>query len=194
MKHLKTIATVAMTALAAFAIVGAGSASATTLEVEGVTKNSSVTLSGSIAPGTSGVLSRTDGSFANTCTGLNLEGSSVSPFTGTTVTGAATAFTFSNCERTITTHKAGIIHGEHIPGTTNATVISSGAEVTTGSPFGTLNCKTASGVHMGTLTGVATGHATLHVNAVLNCGFLVPSAKIQGTGIVTSPTGLGVSA
>ncbi|MDQ2629521.1 MAG: hypothetical protein M3Y75_00910 [Actinomycetota bacterium] len=194
MKHLKMIATVAMTAMAAFAFVGAGSAAATTLEVEGVTQNKLVIISGSMMAGTSGILGRTDGSFANTCTTLAIEGSTVSPFTGATVTGSATTFGFSNCERPIMTHKAGVIHGTHIAGTTNATVVSSGAEVTTGSPFGTLNCKTGAGVHIGTLTGTAAGHATLHVNAVLNCGFLVPSATLKGIGTVTSPTGLGVSA
>ncbi|HEX6206031.1 MAG TPA: hypothetical protein VFZ29_09535 [Solirubrobacterales bacterium] len=193
MKHLKMIATIAMAAMAAFAAIGAGSAAATTLEVEGVTKNSSVTLKGNIVPGTSGILARTDGSLANTCTQLTLEGST-SSFTGSTVTGSVSAFTLGGCTRTVTTDKTGIIHAEHIAGTTNATVSSSGAEITTSTPFGTVNCKTGAGVDIGTLTGTASGHATLHLNAVLNCGFLLPSGTLKGTGTVESPTGLGASA
>ncbi|HEX6204942.1 MAG TPA: hypothetical protein VFZ29_03950, partial [Solirubrobacterales bacterium] len=81
-----------------------------------------------------------------------------------------------------------------IPGTTNGTVFSEEAEITVGSPFGTLNCKTNAGVDLGTLTGTKEGHATIDVNAVLNCGFLMPSATLKGTYTVTSPTGLGVSA
>lgn len=194
MKHLKRLATVAMTVLAAFAVVGVGSASATTMEVGGVTKNESVTIVGSLAAGTTVVLSRTDGSLANTCRGFEIEGKTLSPFTGTTVTGSGTTLVFPECERPITAHKTGILHGEHIADTTNATMTSSGAEVTVGSPFGTLNCKTNSGVDIGVLTGTVSGHATLHFNAVFNCGFLVPSATMKATVTVTSPTGAASSA
>lgn len=93
MKHLKMIATVAMTAMAAFAFVGGGSASATTLEVEGVTKNEAVTIVGSL-DNTSATLSRTDGSFANTCTEFAIEGAAVSPFTGTKVSGFGKTLNF----------------------------------------------------------------------------------------------------
>lgn len=193
MKHLKMIATVAMAAMA-FAVVGAGSASATTLEVEGVTKNESVTIVGSLKEGTSILLSRTDGSIANTCALFEIEGTAVSPFTGTKVSGLGKTLNFGNCTRPVTAHKTGTLIGEHIPGTTDATMFSSEAEVTVGSPFGTLNCKTNAGTHIGILTGTATGHATLHINAVVNCGFLVPSAKMESTVTVTSPTGVGASA
>lgn len=53
---------------------------------------------------------------------------------------------------------------------------------------------TGEGVDLGTLTGVAIGHATLELKAVMNCGFLVPSALWGGTYVITSPTGFGVSA
>lgn len=193
MKHLKMMATVAMTAMAASAFVGAGSASATTLEVEGMTKNEAVTIVGSLSQ-TSVVLGRTDGSLANTCTEFAIEGTAVSPFTATRVAGSGKTLAFGSCTRTVTAHKTGTLIGEHIPGTTNATMVSSGAEVTVGSPFGTLNCKTNEGTHLGSLTGTATGHATLHINAVINCGFLVPSALMQANVTVTSPTGVAASA
>ncbi|HEY3492447.1 MAG TPA: hypothetical protein VGK43_05815 [Solirubrobacterales bacterium] len=194
MKNLKMVASVAMTAMAAFAFVGAGSASATTLEVGGATKNEAVTIVGSLEKETSLILSRTDGSLANTCTTFEIEGTAVSPFTGASVAGSGKTLAFGNCERAVTAHKTGTLIGEHIPGTTNATMSSSGAEVTAGSPFGTLNCKTGSGTHLGILTGTASGHARLHINAILNCGFLVPSASMKGTVTVTSPTGVAASA
>jgi hypothetical protein len=109
------------------------------------------------------------------------------------VTGAVNTLTFGTCTREpVTTHKGGTLHIKWIEGTTNGTVTSSGAEVTTGSPFGTLNCKTGEGTHLGTLKGVAktTEHATMEINAVLSCSGI--SSKWEATYTVTSPTGLGV--
>ncbi|MDQ2629520.1 MAG: hypothetical protein M3Y75_00905 [Actinomycetota bacterium] len=194
MKHLKMIATVAVTAMAALVVFGAGSASATTMEVGGVTQNQSVTTLGSVKASSSMVLSRTDGSLANTCTEFVIEGKSLSPFTGTRVSGSGTTLAFGGCTRPVTAHATGLLHGEHIAGTTDGTMTSSGAEVTVGSPFGTLNCKTGAGVDIGRLTGTATGHAELHINAVINCGFLVPSATMKADVTVTSPTGAAASA
>lgn len=192
MKHLKICATIALTALV---VVGAGTASATTLEVGGVTKNEAVTIVGSLASGSSMILSLTGGSLANTCTVFEIEGTAVSPFTGTRVSGSGKTLNFGGCQRPVTAHKTGTLIGEHISGTTNATMFSSGAEVTVSSPIGTLNCTTpAAGTDIGVLTGAATGHATLDVNAIINCGFLAPSAQMAGTVTVTSPTGVGASA
>jgi hypothetical protein len=67
-------------------------------------------------------------------------------------------------------------------------------EWTISTAFGTVNCKTGTGTDLGTLTGVSSGNATMHINAVLNCGFLLPSATFKGTYTVTSPSGLGVTA
>jgi hypothetical protein len=193
MKHLKMIATVAMTVVAVFAVVGAGSASATTLEVGGVTKNEAVTIVGSLASGTSLILKDTAGFSKNTCTIFEIEGTAVSPFTGTKVSGSGKTLSFGNCTRPVIAHKTGTLIGEYIAGTTNATMFSSGAEVTVGSAIGTITCKTGESVHLGTLTGTATGHATLHVNAVIDCG-IIPSAKLEAKVTVTSPTGVGASA
>lgn len=195
MKNLKVIATVAMTALAAIAFVGVGSASATTLEVGGVTRNEAVTIVGSLASGSSLILATTTGAFANTCTIFEIEGTAVSPFTAARVSGSGKTLKFGSCTtEPVTAHKTGILIGEHISGTTNATMISSGAEVTVPSPIGALNCKTGIETDIGILTGTATGHATLHINAVINCGIFMPSARMQGTVTVTSPTGVGASA
>ncbi|HEY5943193.1 MAG TPA: hypothetical protein VIT89_10070 [Solirubrobacterales bacterium] len=192
---LKAFAIAAVAAMA-FTALGAKSASATTLEVGGVTQNSPVTIDTSLKAGTALVISRTDGSLANEC-GVSTFKGTTSVFTGATVTAPLSNWSSSSCVRPRTFHKTGTLHVEHIAGTTDGTVSSSGAEWTTGSPFGTLNCKTGGGVDLGTLTGTdgtPSQHAEIDVNAVINCGFLVPSATWKGTYTVTSPTGLGVSA
>ncbi len=191
MKYLKMLGLAAVAAMAMTAFT-AGSASATTLEIGGVTQNGSVAISASLEGGTSAVLSRTDGSLANTCTKSTVKGSTET-VTGATVTGAIAKndLTFTSCTRPVEVHKGGTLHVAHTSGT-NGTVTSSGAEVTVSSIFGTLNCKTGEGAHLGTLTGVKEGHATMDISAVLNCG-IVPSATWNGTYTVTSPTGLGVT-
>ncbi len=190
MRYLKMLGLAAVAAMAMTAFT-AGSASATTLEVGGVTQNGAVTFTASAE--TSLILARTDGSFANTCTESHVHGTTTI-FTGTYVTAPLSSLSFSNCIRPVTVHKPGAVEVHHIAGTTNGTVYWENSEVTMGSPFGTINCKTGATTHVGTLTGVKEGHATFHTNAVLNCGFLVPSATTKGSYWITTPTGLGVSA
>ncbi|HEX6205063.1 MAG TPA: hypothetical protein VFZ29_04570 [Solirubrobacterales bacterium] len=195
MKQLKIIAASAIAAAALVATIGAGSASATTLEVEGATQNKAVTIRWELAPWTSTVLARTDGSLANTCAYSRMFGSTSTPYTGSKVTGALTSFFFEGCSETVTVDKAGQLYVEHIAGTTNGTVFSENAEVTFKTPFGNeVNCKTGGGTDIGTLTGSAWGWATLHINAVLNCGFLLPSATWKGIYETAFAEGLGVSA
>jgi hypothetical protein len=194
MKYLKMLGLAVVSAMAMMAVT-AGTASATTLEVSGVTKNSRVDISASLVGEVSLPLTSTSGgTLFNTCTGSTVGGYTTSPYTGTTVTGHITTLTFTGCKNPVTVHKMGTLHIEHIKNTTNGTLRSSGAEVTSYSTiFGTyLNCKTGEGTHLGTLTGVKEGHALMHVNAALNCG--ITSALWAGTYTVTSPTGLGVSA
>jgi hypothetical protein len=219
MKYLKILGLAAVAALALTAFA-ASSASATTLEVGGVKQTGAVTIEASLATGTKAVLSRTDGSLANECTESVTHGTTT-VFTGSVVTGPLTGhthqertegrmgLTFGNCTRPVTVHDPGTLSIEHKPveivedpdgkkteiaTPTNGTVFSENAEVTVSTPFGTVNCKTGAGTDIGTLTGVKEGHATMHINAVLNCGFLLPSALWRGTYTVTSPTGLGVVA
>jgi hypothetical protein len=100
---------------------------------------------------------------------------------------------FSKCtEGSVIVDAAGTLSVERIAGTTNGTVRSNGAKVTVPSPLGSLTCTT-SNTDIGTLTGVASGKARMDVNAVLNCGFFLPSAKWEGSYVVTSPEGLGVT-
>jgi hypothetical protein len=192
MKNLKVLRLPMLVAMALSA-VGATGASATTLEVGGVTQNASVSMTLSLTSGTSMVLSRTDASLMNTCTTSHAAGTT-SVFTGSKMTGALSTLTFSNCTRQVTPHKPGQLYIEHDPGTTNGTVFSENGEWTWSSPFGTVNCQTGGGTDIGTLTGAAAGSPILHFNAVLNCGFLLPSATWKGSYTLTSPSGLGVSA
>ncbi len=185
------LAAAAVTVLMAFA---ASSASATTLEVFGVNQTGKVNIDASLSSGTSVIWARTDGSLANTCKTSTIAGYTTDPFTGSSVTGPMSSLAFNSCTRPIVTHIAGTLHISHIAGTTNGTVSSSGAELTVSSLFGTLPCRTGSGVDIGILKGVQGGHATMEINAVVNCGMPVPSASWKGTYTVTSETGIGVSA
>lgn len=193
MKQLKRIAAAALAATALAVTVGAGSASATTLELNGVTKNETVELSFRLNLGTSTVLSRTDGTLANTCTFSRMGGWTLT-YTGAKVTSWANWLSFESCTRPVTVHFPGKLYIEHEAGTTNGTVFSENAEVTVSTPFGTVNCKTGFGTDIGTLTGREWGWSTLHINAVLNCGFLLPSASWKGTYETDFAPGLGVSA
>jgi hypothetical protein len=190
MKYLKMLGLAAVAAMAMAAFT-AGTASATTLEVNGSTTNASVLIKASLKAGTSSVLRDTFGVSQNTCRISAIEGDTNSPFTGATVTGQVDFLTFSDCDQIVTVHSRGTLHITHIAGTTNGTVSSSGAQITATGPFGYMNCVTGAGTHLGTLTGKASGHAELAINATLNCGI---SAKWTATYTVTSPTGLGVSA
>jgi hypothetical protein len=202
MKLSKILGVVAVAALALMAF--ASTASATTLAIGGVKKNEAITIHATLKSGTSALLEDTAGFFANTCTESTVHGVT-SVFTGT-VSGpitdevkegktVVTGLTFGSCkENPVVVDKPGSLTVENIAGTTNGTVRSIGAEVTSPSPFGQLNCKTAAspGTDIGILTGVAktTEHATMDINASLNCGAI--TAKWTATYTVTTPTGLGV--
>lgn len=189
MKHLKILAlgTVAALALAAFIASGA---SATTLEVGGVVQNSSVKIEASVASGTSMVLSRTDGSLANTCTTSNVTASTVSPYSTEDVGGPISTLTFESCTRPVTVHKAGAVTLRRIAGTRDLTVFWGEGEVTVNTPFGTVNCKPGVHTHWGRITKLSP-RSIWHVSIVLNCGFLLPSAVWKGSYEITSPAELG---
>jgi len=185
MKLTKILGLAAVTAMALMAF--ASTASATTLATNGVTQTGAVTLEASLTTGTTELLSDTTGALADTCTSSKVEGTT-SVFTGTTVSGPLSTLSFNSCTfESTTVHKAGSISVERIGTTENGTVRSTGAEVTepTGL-FGTVNCKT-SGTDIGTLTGSSTGTAEIDINAVINCGFFLPSARWQATYVLTVP-------
>jgi hypothetical protein len=195
MKFTKILGVVAVAALALMAF--ASTASATTLEVGGVTKNEAVSIKASVSG--SALLTDTSGFFANTCTVSAVEGATVSPFTVASgrIGGPISKLTFEKCtedaKELVKVDAAGTLTVEAISGTTNGTVFSDSATVTSPSPFGKLTCVTsATGTDIGKLTGVKTGKATMDISAVLNCGAI--TAKWSGTYIVNSPEGLGVEA
>jgi hypothetical protein len=194
-KNMKLTKILGVLAVAAMALMAfASTASATTLEVNGVKQTGAVTIKSSLKTGTSALLKDTGGFFANTCTVSTVEGKTTT-FTGTTVGGPISSLTFSKCtEEPVVVDAPGSLTVENIAGTTNGTVRSIGAKVTSPSPFGALTCVTAAspGTDIGILTGTSP-HATMDINAVLNCGFFLPSAKWEGTYTVTSPTGLAVT-
>ncbi|HEY3434390.1 MAG TPA: hypothetical protein VGK41_01930 [Solirubrobacterales bacterium] len=195
---LKMLGLAAMGALILTAAASSG-ASATTLEVGGAPATLPLTITASVPPGKLLLLTNTSGSLGtgNMCAQSHAHGTATtSANEGRVVTGPLSFLTFGECHiEGVTVHKPGKLYLEHITGTTNAEVFSEEAEVTVPTTLGlTVNCKTGTGATIGTLTGVKTGHATLDVNAVLSCGFVMPTALLNGTYEVTSPTGLGVSA
>lgn len=194
MKFLKMFFCAALSGMSLMALA-AGPAAATTLEVGGVPQNKSVALEITMTAGMSATLGTTDGNFVDTCTSSTLKGSTEGTYTGAVIGGKATSWVTGNCSHSVVNDVPGSVSIEHVKGTTNGTVRSTGARVTVQSTtFGvTLSCTTSS-THLGTLMGSAAGHATLKVNAVVNCGFFVPSATWQSAYTVTSPTGLGVVA
>ncbi|HVD40753.1 MAG TPA: hypothetical protein VNC16_07105 [Solirubrobacterales bacterium] len=187
MKNLKALSLLPVVAMALIAF--ASSASATTLEVKGVKQTGAVAIEGSIAAGNSLALKDTSGFTQNTCLLSNFKGSTETK-TGTAVTGKLSSLTFGNCSRFTEVHKPGALEISWISGSTNGLIYSEEAQVTSGSPIGTLNCTTGATTTLGVFTGVAAGKATIHVLAVLNCG-IIPSAKLEGTYTVTTE-GLGV--
>jgi hypothetical protein len=190
MKLTKILGVVAIAALALMAF--ASTASATTLETNGTPVNASETIKASLKSSTSALLSDTAGFFANTCTASTVEGKTEGTFTAATIGGKISALTFTSCkEEPVVVDAAGELTITNIAGTTNGTVRSIGAKVTTPSPFGNLTCVTVAspGTDIGTLTGVASGSATMDINAALNCGSI--TAKWTGTYTITSgPNGV----
>lgn len=188
MKHLNTPVLVVWSAMALLAFAP-GIATATTLEVGGTAKTEQVELTGTLKAGTSMTFKTTAGLFLNRCGSSHLQAATASPFTDTKVTGPL-ALGVGLCEEFIA-GTGGSLYIEHISGTTNGTVFWENAEWKISTVVGQLNCKMGAGTDIGTLTGVASGHATLDVNAILNCPFL-PSVRWEATYTITSPTGLGI--
>jgi hypothetical protein len=189
---MRTIALVAVMALAITAVTGS-SASATTLEVGGSTQNKAVTIEASATAGT--MFAKTDGTEAGTCSVSSLHGIT-SVFSGTKVTGGLSEISFKTCKREpVVVDAAGSLYFEHETGTTSGEIYWEGAEVTVPTPFGfSVTCSTGSGTRIGTLDAASStsSHATITFSAVMNCGVFLPSAIWIGAYKVSSPTGLGV--
>jgi hypothetical protein len=190
MKHLKSASLVVLAATALLSL-GVNSASATTVEVGGPTINASVWFSMHAKAGFKVVWKDTPGFSRNECSTSNVSGSTSSPYTGSSVTGALSSMTFESCTRPVTVHNPGSLEFTYTSGT-NATVASEGTVVTVGSAIGTLTCETGATTNLGTATGVASGNATVDINSILNCG-IIPSLKWEGFLIVTGSGGISIS-
>jgi hypothetical protein len=174
---------VAALALTAFA----STASATTLETNGVKQAGAVTINASLLG--SSTLSDTSNTFANTCKTSTVIGASTTWQTGTSVSGPISILSFSSCtHEKVVIDTRGTLSVERIGFTTNGTVRSSDTEITIpatiGSSIVTVECETFH-TDIGTLTGTASGTSTIDINAVLNCGFFLPSARWVGTYNIT---------
>ncbi len=200
MNYLKMLGLAAVAAMALMAVT-AGSASATTLEIGGVTQNKQLTIAASAE--STITLSNTEGIAANRCSVSSVHGltsvSSGTKVTGSLSTTAGVGLSFGTCEVSpVTVESPGGLFIEHEPSTTSGIVYSENTAVTWNTSFGFhVTCTTpAIGTGIGTLDGKAktTEHATMTIAAVLSCGFLLPSARLSGTYKVSTPTGLGVVA
>ncbi len=182
----KVLGLVALSAMALMALT-ASSATATTIATGGAAKLASETIEATIASGGSSLLTDTAGFTANTCTSSTIKGSTVSPFTGTTVGAPISTLSFSSCSNgNPTVDAAGTLSFEHVTGTAwKGTVRWTGAKLTVPSPFGTLTCTT-SNTDIGMLTGVTSGTGVLDINAVLSCT-VIATAKWSGTYVITTP-------
>jgi hypothetical protein len=186
MKLSKILVAAASAALALMAF--ASTASATTLETNGVKQSGAVTIDWSL----SGSLTweSTSGSVANQCSASTVK-TATSVFTGTTVSGPVSSLSFSSCtHEKVKVNSAGSLSVERIGATTNGTVRSSGASVTVPvTVFGSVvevTCTT-NNTDLGTLTGTASGtnSTSVTVNAVLSCSGLMPTMKWTAKFVIT---------
>jgi hypothetical protein len=185
MKQLQMITLVTLAMILA-TVAGVSTASATTLETNGLKKSAAVTMKATLVGSTT--LKDTSNAFANTCTASTLE-ATTTVFTGASVSGPVSTLSFSKCtHELVVVDAAGSISIDWIKGTTNGTVRSSGAKWTMPMTiFGsvvTMTCTT-SNTDIGTVTGTASGSSTIDLNGILGCGSFLPSAKWEGTYVIT---------
>ncbi|HSS41408.1 MAG TPA: hypothetical protein VLK37_02520 [Solirubrobacterales bacterium] len=191
MRNLRKLGLAGLAAMGLMTCVGVSAASATTLTVNGVTKNAAVSIT-ALVSGTKNVLKDEFGTTTSVCEASELKMTTIT-FTGTP-SGSVSALSYSKCSHTTTVIAKGSLSFTWTSGI-NGTVSSSGTEVTYFSTFfgASAVCKTGAGTVLGTLTGNSSGgHATIDMNAKINCGIL-GSSSWTGTYTVTSPAGLGVT-
>lgn len=196
MRQLKRLAVIGLAPMAIGAFLATDVASATTLAIGGSPKNNSLGITFADVKNGPIVWKRTSGPVQNECKDPHAYFETTGSFTGTTVGGPVSDLTYHECNKSVTVDQAGSLTIERVGSSTNGTVKSSGTEVTVFSEEFNLyiTCKTGSGTDIGELVGSGdvTKHAVLIINTVLNCGFVVPSANVEGLYVVAEPTGLGV--
>jgi hypothetical protein len=191
MKHLRCLGLAVLVAMALAAILGTGTASATTLQSFGKNLPKGTTIVTTMKSGTSSIMKDEFGTTTDTCPGSENKSQTTNE-SGTAVTSVVITQQTSNCTHTVTTLAKGSGRIEWTSGH-NGIVISTGSEVTVLSTFfgASAVCRTGAETVMGTLTGSEEGNATMDVNAKLNCGVL-GYGTLTSTYTVTSPKGLTV--
>jgi hypothetical protein len=191
MKHLKCLGLAVLAAMALTALLGAGAASATTLQAGGKNLPAGSEFVTTLQSGSSSIMKDEFGTTTDTCTQSENRNKTTNE-TGAQVTSNVTLQQTSSCTHLVTVLKNGKGAIEWTSGL-NGRVIASESEVTVMSTFfgASAVCKTGTGTTIGTLTGSKEGHATMDVNAKINCGIL-GTGTLTSTYTVTSPTGLTV--
>lgn len=189
MKHVKMLGLLAVAAAALMAF--AGTASATTLTSSGSTYTSTIEAE-------SEGKTTLHGPFTSvTCEESKVKGTVETHGAGVTAGGAVSSLTFSKCNFPVTVKKAGSLQVHATEGG-NGTLTSSGAEITIETSIASCIFTTkAEGTDVGTLTGNASGNATLDINsaAIPRTGhsiFCGSSGTWTGSYKVTTPGNLTV--
>lgn len=192
MSCFKKLGLAGLILMAVMAWAGVGAATATTLEIGTAKQNNAVTVKASLAAGSSTLFKSLWTGTINTCTGSEMTAKTEGTFTASVIGGKVSKLTFFNCTHTTKVLSPGNLSIAWTAGT-NGSVSSSGAEITMFSTIWgvSLVCRTLAGTKIGTLTGSSSGHATLDINALLDCG-IESEVAWTGTYSVTAPTGLGV--
>jgi hypothetical protein len=193
MKHMMRFGLAAIAALGLMALVGAGTASATTLATDaaGAAKYAVGTeVHVTLESGNSALFKETNGSLIATCTATTIKGT-ISTATGTWVGGKSSTLTQSGCSQTTDTLATGSVEIMKI-GADEGEVVGKSSKVTLG-VFG-VSCVygTAEGTKLGALKGGVA--PVLVINTVLpkiEGGFLCPSTGVWvGNFVVTTPHAL----
>ncbi|HET8956490.1 MAG TPA: hypothetical protein VFN18_12605 [Solirubrobacterales bacterium] len=193
MKSFKRLAIAAIAAMALMAAGAAATASATTIEINGVTQNKSVEITASLEPGTSFLIKDSGGTTADTCTELDMTFHTEAPYSTTKLGAVITKLGFTKCSHTTTVLNNGTFDIHHIAGTTDGLIIWTGGEVTiVSTAFGvSAVCKGGAGTTLGTLTGKASGNAAVDINAKVSCGIL-GTTTWTADWTITEPAGAGI--
>jgi hypothetical protein len=194
MKYLKQFILVAMATMALSACLGAGTAGATVLHRVTAPGNYKLGPGAELIASVSGSsisLRFTEGVLFETCTGSDFKATIDAPAGGATVTATVSSQTYSGCNHKATMLKPGKLHFAWTSGT-NASVSSSGTELTIFSTLLGISCiaQTGSGTTIGTLTGAKTSgsNATIDLNGVIPMG-VCGDVNLTGSYTITSPTG-----
>lgn len=200
MKYLKMLGLAVTAAAVLTAILGAGSASASTLctATETPCTKKDKFLHAVLEPGTSAYLIETGGTTSNplvTCTESTVTAESEETGSSTeTEKGIVKSLTFGGCNHTTNVLAGGTLEVHAIAGTDNGTVTSKEAKVTVSILGVSCTYGSGGGIDIGTLTGGTM--ATMDINTVVNRvegSFLCPTTAVwEGSYTVTEPEPLYV--